>query len=165
MPSSSSGSSSTYYMLTVPTPYPSPGGGDESKKQWFIRIGNETCGCLYETNGPKALMQPDDFTPTPYFWTNSTFGRLIPYSSQGLFYNPVSSAKQQTDTVATVQSNGASGIGAGYTELFTYQMNYPANSTTNPFQIAFESSSMTATGQGLISGVLIYKINYNATTF
>ncbi len=82
-------------MLTVPTPYPQPGGGDESKKQWFIRIGNETCGCLYETSGPKALMQADDFTPTPYFWANSTLGKLIPYNSQGLFYDPVSQATQQ----------------------------------------------------------------------
>jgi dolichyl-diphosphooligosaccharide---protein glycosyltransferase len=158
-----------YYMLTVPTPYPQPGGGDESKKQWFIRIGNVTCGCLYETNGPKALMQPDDFTPTPYFWTNSTFGQLIPYSSQGLFYNPVLSAQGSSSATAqsysgTVQSNGASGIGAGYTELYTYQMKYPATNSTNPFQIAFQSSSMTASS-GLITAVLIYKINYNATTF
>ena len=43
-----SSSSTQYYMLTVPTPYPSPAGGDESKKQWFIRIGNVTCGCLEE---------------------------------------------------------------------------------------------------------------------
>ncbi|HXQ92420.1 MAG TPA: STT3 domain-containing protein, partial [Nitrososphaerales archaeon] len=40
-PSTSSGQASQlYYMLTVPTPYPQPAGGDESKKQWFIRIGN-----------------------------------------------------------------------------------------------------------------------------
>ncbi len=157
-------------MLTVPTPYPQPGGGDESKKQWFIRIGNLTCGCLYETSGPKALMEADDFTPTPYFWANSTFGKLIPYSSRGLFYSPVLAAQGSSSTTVqgysnTVQSNGASGISAGYTELYTYQMNYSAGNTTNPFQIAFESSSMTATGQGLITAVLIYKINYNATTF
>ena len=164
VPSSSSGSTQTYYMLTVPTPYPQPGGGDESKKQWFIRIGNVTCGCLYETSGPKAIMQADDFTPTPYFWANSTLGKLIPYGSQGLFYDPVSQSTQN-GYAATAQSNGASGISAGYTELYTYQMNYPATSSTNPFQIAFESSSMTSTTQGLITAVLIYKINYNATTF
>ncbi len=84
-PSSSSGSSSQlYYMLTVPTPYPQPAGGDESKKQWFIRIGNETCGCLQETIGSHALMENDDFTPTPYFWNSSTFGQLIPFQSQQL---------------------------------------------------------------------------------
>ncbi|MDG6906232.1 MAG: hypothetical protein JRN20_10655 [Nitrososphaerota archaeon] len=154
-----------YYTLTVPTPYPQPGGGDESKKQWFIRIGNLTCGCLYETNGPDALMQADDFTPTPYFWSNSTFGKLIPYLSQGLFYNPVSGTTQQGYNATVSTSTGASGIANGYTELYTYHMNYPETSTTNPFQIAFESSSMTSTTQGLITGVLIYKVNYNATTF
>ena len=159
-----SGSGSIYYMLTVPTPNPSPGGGDESKKQWFIRIGNLTCGCLYETNGPKALVQPDDFTPTPYFWANSTFGQLIPFQSQGLFYN-FASRNTANGYSQTIQSNGASGIGAGYTELYGYQMKYPQGNTTNPFQIAFESSSMTATTQGLITAVLVYKINYNATTY
>jgi hypothetical protein len=109
-------------------------------------------------------MQADDFTPTPYFWANSTLGKLIPYGSQGLFYDPVSQSTQN-GYAATAQSNGASGISAGYTELYTYQMNYPATSSTNPFQIAFESSSMTSTTQGLITAVLIYKINYNATTF
>ncbi len=163
-----SGSSTEYYMLTVPTPYPTPGGGDESKKQWFIAIGNDTayggCGCLESTSGPNALMQPDDFTPTPYFWANSTFGTMIPYLSQGLFYDPATQSTEQGYS-ATVQSDGASGINAGYTELYTYQMNYPAGNTTNPFSIAFESSSMTATTSGLITAVLVYKVNYNATTW
>ena len=159
---SSQNPSQLYYMLTVPTPYPSPGGGDESKKQWFIRIGNLTCGCLQETTGPNALMQADDFTPTPYFWTNSTLGQLIPYQSQGLFYDPVTSSTQQGYS-ATVQSNGASGISAGYTELYSYQMKYPAGNASAPFQLAFESSSLPGTSQGLVTAVLIYKVNYNAT--
>ncbi|MGI0091126.1 MAG: hypothetical protein ACREBS_05410, partial [Nitrososphaerales archaeon] len=161
-PSSSSGSSQLYYMLTVPTPYPSPGGGDESKKQWFMRIGNVTCGCLRETGGPTALMQPDDFTPTPYFWQNSTLGQLIPYQSQGLFYNPVSGS-QQNGYSATQQQNGASGISAGYTELYNYQMKYPAGNVSAPFQLAFESSSLPGSAQGLVTAVLVYKVNYNST--
>lgn len=152
-----------YYSLTVPTPYPQPGGGDESKKQWFIRIGNTTCGCLQETIGPHALMYNDDFTPTPYFWANSTLGQLIPYQSQGLFYNPVRNTPQQGYN-ATVQSNGAGGISAGYTELYTYNMKYPTGDTTSPFQLAFESSSLPGNSAvtSLITAVLIYKINYNA---
>lgn len=161
-PSTSSGTSQLYYMLTVPTPYPQPGGGDESKKQWFIRIGNVTCGCLQETVGPNALMYPDDFTPTPYFWANSTMGQLIPYQSQGLFYNPVSGSTAQGYS-GTVQSNGAGGISAGYTELYNYQMKYPAGNSSAPFQLAFESSSLPGTSQGLITAVLVYKVNYNAT--
>ncbi|MDG6922830.1 MAG: hypothetical protein JRN67_06000 [Nitrososphaerota archaeon] len=159
---SSSSPSQLYYMLTVPTPYPQPGGGDESKKQWFIRIGNLTCGCLEETTGPNALMYQDDFTPTPYFWANSTFGQLIPYQPTGIFVNPVSGT-QQSSYNATIQSNGASGISAGYTELYNYQMKYPTGNSTAPFQLAFESSSLPGNSAGLVTAVLVYKVNYNAT--
>lgn len=157
-------SSQLYYMLTVPTPYPQPAGGDESKKQWFIRIGNVTCGCLEETLGPHALMENDDFTPTPYFWANSTFGQLIPFESQQLYYNPVSAqtANGYNETAST--TTGASGISNGYTEIYTYQVKYPTGNTSNPFSLAFESSSLPGSGAGLFTAVLVYKINYNYTS-
>ncbi|MCL5068708.1 MAG: hypothetical protein M1368_10210 [Thaumarchaeota archaeon] len=150
-----------YYMLSVPTPYPQPAGGDESKKQWFIRIGNVTCGCLEETQGPRALMYNDDFTPTPYFWSNSTLGQLMPLQPIGIFYNPVS--QQTANTYNQTETQGVGGIQAGYTELYGYQMKYPAGNASAPFQLAFESSSLPGTSQGLFTTVLIYKINYNAT--
>ena len=162
-PSTQQGQSSQlYYMLTVPTPYPQPAGGDESKKQWFIRIGNTTCGCIQETLGPRALMENDDFTPTPYFWSSSTLGQLIPFQSQALYYNPVSSqtANGYNQTVST--TTGASGISNGYTEIYTYQMKFPAGDTKGPFQLAFESSSLPGKA-GLFSTVLVYKVNYNST--
>jgi dolichyl-diphosphooligosaccharide--protein glycosyltransferase len=162
-PSTQQGQSQLYYMLTVPTPYPQPAGGDESKKQWFIRIGNLTCGCLYETNGPQALMQPDDFTPTPYFWSSSTLGQLIPFQSQSLYYNPVTSQTAQGYNQTGSSTTGASGISNGYTEIYTYQMKYPTGSTTTPFQLAFESSSLPGSTPGLYTAVLVYKVNYNYT--
>ena len=122
-------------MLTVPAPYPQPAGGDESKKQWFIRIGNVTCGCLEETSGPRALMYNDDFTPTPYFWSNTTLGGLIPLQPVGLFYNPVS--QQTASTYNQTASQGVGGIQAGYTELYGYQVKYPADNSSSPFQLAF----------------------------
>lgn len=160
-PQSSSGQpSGTYYMLSVPSPYPNPAGGDESKKQWFIRIGNVTCGCLQETTGPRALMYNDDFTPTPYFWANSTLGQLFPFSDTGFFINPVSGTTQQGYTAT--ETNGIGGINSGYTALYTYRA--PPTNSSVPFSLAFESSSLPDTGTaGLFSAVLIYKINYNAT--
>ncbi len=161
-PSSSSGQpSGLYYMLSVPTPYPQPAGGDESKKQWFILIGNETCGCLQETLGPRALMYNDDFTPTPYFWANSTFGKLIPFQSQQLYYNPVTGATANGYNETVSSTTGASGISNGYTEIYTYGVNYPTGNTSNPFQLAFESSSLPGTGAGLFTCILVYKVNYN----
>ena len=170
--STSSGTSQLIYTLTVPTPYPSPAGGDESKKQWFIRIGNVTCGCLEETVGPQALMYPDDFSPTPYFWTNSTLGQLIPLAPTGVYATPqffISSSPSSSNTVqgyaATyLPSNGnVSGISAGDTQIYGYSMKMPASNSSAPFQLAFESSSLPGTATGVFSSVLIYKINYNST--
>ncbi len=155
-----SGSGQVYYMLTVGN---NPAGGDESKKQWFMRIGNTTCGCIEETNGPHALMESDDFTPTPYFWANTTLGQLMPFTeiSGGTFISPSTSSTQQG--FAATCTNGICGIDAGYTELYNYQMKYPAGNSSAPFQLVFESSSLPGpSSTGLYAAVLIYKINYNA---
>ena len=160
--SSSQTGSQTYYTLTVQTPYPQPGGGDESKKQWFIRIGNTVCNnCLEETNGTRALMYPDDFTPTPYFWANSTLGQLFPFYPTHEYESPTSSTPVFGYN-ATIASGSQGGISGGYTALYTYDMKMVTNNATAPFQLAFESSSLPGSGNGLFSAVLIYKINYNS---
>jgi dolichyl-diphosphooligosaccharide--protein glycosyltransferase len=189
--SSQFGGSQVYFFLTVNTPFPNPPGGDESKKQWFIRIGNTTCnvapqcpsGGIEEVNGPRALMYPDDFTPTPYFWANTTLGQLIPLQPSGQWgYGPYLAGITSTGPCSpalqtTVSSyantlcsaNGASGISDGYTEFFSYQVKYPASNSSAPFQLAFESSSLknaatsSSGSSGLFQDVLIYKINYNST--
>ncbi len=190
---SQTGQTQVVFFLTVNTPYPNPPGGDESKKQWFIRIGNTECnvppqcpaGGTNEDNSsaPNPLMYPDDFTPTPYFWANTTLGKLIPltpFSPDTYEYGPAldglttsgpcSLNDQVSGYNATIcATNGASGISDGYAEFLNYQVNYPASNSSAPFQLAFESSSLpnaaaqTSSGSGLFQDVLIYKINYNAT--
>ncbi len=187
---SQTGQTQQVFFLTVNTPFPNPPGGDESKKQWFIRIGNTTCnvppqcpaGGLVETgNSSNALMQPDDFTPTPYFWANTTLGDLMPFTdTQTYEYGPAlagltssgpcgNQAQVQGYSATTCSTNGASGISDGYADLLSYNMKMPASNTKAPFQLAFESSSLTnalaqtSSGNGLFQDVLIYKINYNAT--
>src|SRR6202040_4025914 len=100
------------------------------------------------------------FSPTPYFWSSSTLGQLIPFQSQGLYYNPVNSQTAQGYNQTVSTSTGASGISNGYTEICTYQVKYPAGHTKTPFQLAFQSSSLPGKA-GLYSAVLVYKINYN----
>ncbi len=177
-----------YFFITVNTPYPNPPGGDESKKQWFIRIGNTSCnippqcapGGLVEDNGASnALMYPDDFTPTPYFWANSTMGQLMPFSNtEEYVYTPylyglTSSGPCSLQTTAqgysgtACSTNGASGISDGYTEFLIYDMKYPASNSSAPFQLAFQSSSLSnavsaSSGSGTFTAVLIYKVNYNS---
>jgi dolichyl-diphosphooligosaccharide---protein glycosyltransferase len=169
---SQTGESQTEYFITVQAPYPTPGGGDESKKQWFLRIGNTLCNpaCFNETNGNNALFEPDDFTPTPYFWANTTLGKIMPFvDTEEYIQYPYQSSPVQGYSATYNTNNNASGISDGYAEILEYNVNYPAGNTTAPFQLAFESSSLPApsssSGTGLFSTVLIYKINYNATRF
>ncbi len=167
---SETGQSQTIYSITVQAPYPEPPGGDESKKQWFLRIGNTLCNpaCFNETTGNNALFEPDDFTPTPYMWANTTLGRLMPFIDTEE-YEQVGSTSGPTQGYSSTYSSttNASGISNGYYELLEYNMNYPAGNTSAPFQLAFESSSLpgdtSSASQGLFGSILIYKINYNAT--
>ncbi|HEU4824011.1 MAG TPA: STT3 domain-containing protein, partial [Nitrososphaeraceae archaeon] len=46
-------------------------GGDESKKQWFMRIGG-----FDERN----YLEQDGVTPTPRFWNSTLLGKLIPFT-------------------------------------------------------------------------------------
>ncbi|MHB1908104.1 MAG: STT3 domain-containing protein [Nitrososphaerales archaeon] len=171
---SQTGGSQTFYFLTVQAPYPTPPGGDESKKQWFIRIGNTTCdvapqcppGGIEETSGPNALMYQDDFTPTPFFWSNTTLGQLIPLAPTDEYITPTSTSPVSGYGATLSSSTNASGIANGYTEIYTYQMKLPQSNSSSPFQLAFESSSLPApsgSSNGLFQTVLIYKVNYNAT--
>ena len=51
--------------------YTLDGGGDESKKHWFAKIGNQELSNIVEEDG---------MTPTAYFMENTTLGNMIPFS-------------------------------------------------------------------------------------
>jgi Uncharacterized membrane protein, required for N-linked glycosylation len=53
-------------------------GGDESKKQWFIRIGG------FDEN---KYLEQDGFTPTPFFWNSTLLGQLIPFTPVSYIVN------------------------------------------------------------------------------
>jgi len=112
------------------------GGGEESKKQWFIRIGGFT---------ESDFLYDDAFTPKPNLWDNSLLGKLMPFK-----LNNYIDADGKL-----VGGDWASGRNA----LYTYQMNYPADGD-GPLRLVFESSSINQDAQaGIYTGVLIYKIN------
>ncbi len=111
------------------------GGGDESKKQWFMRIAGED-----ETK----FLQPDQFTPTDYFWQNTLLGHMFPFTPV-TYYDPTTHAESQS-------------YQDGYTAIYAKQIKYPQNGT-GPLQLAYESSSLQSTVTGVFSGVLIYKVN------
>jgi len=153
---SSTGSSTPYYLLQVPSGNGfTAGGGDESKKQWFIRIGNLTESKYLEcpgnspdelTSAGQACQSADDFNLTPYAMTNSLFGQLLPFQLAGYLYTSGSgsSATIQFSSTYTFGSNGGPPI-----EAFSYpsSFNFPSNST-GPFRLAYASPSLAAAEAG-----------------
>lgn len=113
------------------------GGGDESKKQWFMRIGG-----MDETK----FLEPDQFTPTDYFWQDTLLGHMFPFVPV-TYYDPSTHAESQT-------------YQDGYTAIYAKDIKFPQNGN-GPLQLAYESSSLNMTGNGVFSGVLIYKVNPN----
>lgn len=113
------------------------GGGDESKKQWFIRIGRfNITTFLYE----------DEFTPKDQFWRNTLLGKMMPFSLQNYI-------DQSGKLVGPNYERGRQA-------LYKYEMKYQADGDDLPIQLAFASSSIKEDAQqGIFTGVIIYKIN------
>ena len=113
------------------------GGGDESKKQWFIRIAGENLS---------QFVQNDGFTPTDYFWQNTLLGKMFPFEPVTYFDF---STKQQSDSYKT-----------GYTEIYTKTIKYEPNGN-GPLRLVYSSPSLDRKDAGVFSGVLVYEVNHN----
>jgi dolichyl-diphosphooligosaccharide--protein glycosyltransferase len=115
-------------------------GGDESKKQWFIRIGgfNEM-----------DYLEQDGFTPTPRFWNDTLLSKLIPFEPQAY---------------ASIQGGQLAGIQPVYQPgtiaLYTQNLKYPLREQPDqPFSLVYASPSFVSNTPGLVFGVLVYKVN------
>jgi dolichyl-diphosphooligosaccharide--protein glycosyltransferase len=116
-------------------------GGDESKKQWFIRIGgfNES-----------SYLEQDGVTPTPAFWNTTLLAKMIPFTPQ--FYAASQNGRQVLQPTYT----------PGSFALYTENIKYPQNETKNqPFSLAYASPSFRTNTPGLVFAVLIYKVNHD----
>ena len=108
------------------------GGGDESKKQWFIKIGGFNMS---------QYLYDDEYTPKPYFWDHSFIGKLFPFKPfkyvdrQGRLYDEYK---------------------VGYTGVYFKQLKY--QSDDGPLKLVFYSSSLDNPNMGLVAAVLIYKV-------
>ncbi|MBI3860157.1 MAG: hypothetical protein HY296_08020 [Thaumarchaeota archaeon] len=127
LPKSLTGLSDGYYVLQVPGGGGfTAGGGDESKKQWFIRIGALT---------ESKYLEGDAFNFTPYALNNSLFVKLLPFKFSTYLVSQVSNgqtslAESPTYTLGERNSPPIEAFVAGYT--------FPANST-GPFRLAYAS--------------------------
>lgn len=112
-------------------------GGDESKKQWFIRIGG------FDEN---RYLEQDGFTPTPFFWNNTLLGKLIPFTPVSYILNGAPSSEYQP----------------GATAIFAKDIKYPENgSEEQPLKLVYASDSFKSNRPGLFFAVLIYQVNPN----
>jgi dolichyl-diphosphooligosaccharide--protein glycosyltransferase len=118
------------------------GGGDESKKQWFMKIGG-----LDSTK----FLQDDSFTPTDYFWSNTLLGKMFPFTPL-TYFDPNTHNESPTYTT-------------GYTAIYSKTIKYDANSN-GPLRLVYSSPSLDRKDSGVFSGVLIYQVNpdYKSST-
>ena len=113
------------------------GGGDESKKQWFIKIAGEDSS---------KFLEDDQFTPTNYFWTNTMLGQMFPFTLT-TYYDPNAHTESST-------------YSAGLTAIYSKTIKYPSDGN-GPLRLVYSSSSLDRKDSGVFSGVLLYQINPN----
>jgi len=113
------------------------GGGDESKKQWFMRIAGEPL---------QKYVYPDGSSGTDYFWNDTLLGKLFPFSP--LAYIDPRDTELQSQTWKP-----------GLTSVYGKDIKYPTNGE-GPFRLVHASPSFVNEGRVLL-GVFIYEINDN----
>ena len=118
-------------------------GGDESKKQWFMRIGG-----FDEAN----YIEEDGFTPKPEFWNNTLIGKLFPF--EPLYY--ASFGAQGPSEIQETWQPGLVG-------LYAQNVKYPADGGNDqPLHLVYTSPSFE-NEEGLMFGIFIYKVNHDYT--
>ena len=109
------------------------GGGDESKKQWFIRIGGLNI---------TQFLYDDEFTPKPYFWENTILGKMWPFELW-----------QFVDRSGRLQGTEYK---PGYIALYMKQLKYTGEDGL--LKLAFKSSSLDNPTPGVFAAVLVYRV-------
>jgi len=111
------------------------GGGDESKKAWFMRIAGEPVG---------KYVHSDGLSGTDYFWNETLLGKMFPFSLVA-YVNP--NNNQQSATYVP-----------GFIAVYTDDIKFPADGN-GPLRLVYASSSFTEQKIGPIIGVFVYEIN------
>ncbi|MDV3278280.1 MAG: glycosyltransferase family 39 protein [Nitrososphaerales archaeon] len=155
---------SQYYILQVPAGGGfTAGGGDESKKQWFIRIGGLNESQYLECPSLSATCTGiDDYNLTPFALQNSLFSNLLPFRFSGYLQSQSSSSTGQTQIVLSPSYAG------GTVEAFSYPAQYLfGTNSTGPFRLAYASPSMSTpsacpgnSGINCFNAILVYQVTH-----
>jgi len=110
------------------------GGGDESKKQWIMRIAGEKLS---------KYLHPDGISGTDNFWQNTLLGQLFPFSPA---------------VYANFEKNLQSEEYApGFVPVYVKDIKYPADGDEH-LRLAYASPSFFDEKPGPLIGVFIYEI-------
>ena len=112
------------------------GGGDESKKQWFMRIAAD--------DPVEKYLHMDGLSGTDHFWGSTLAGKLIPYSVLA-YVNPATNEQSASYL-------------PGYTPVYAMDLKYPPDSD-GPFRLAYASGTFWRESPGPVTAVLIYEVN------
>ncbi|AJW71870.1 STT3 domain-containing protein [Nitrosopumilus adriaticus] len=111
------------------------GGGDESKKQWFMKIANEPVS---------KYLQSDGISGTDYFWNETLLGKMIPFTPLG-YVNLATNQQSQN-------------YQPGFTGIYTKDIKFPEDGD-GPLRLVYSSPSFDIEKGGQVIGVFVYEIN------
>jgi len=118
----------------LPPYYILEGGGDESKKSWFMKIGGVD---------EAQFVEMDGHTPKNAFW-NTMLGKMIPFTIAGY-------ADPSNDMIYDSYQNGL-------IPVFFPEVKYPYDGD-GPFKLVYASPSIERMDKGPITAIVIYEIN------
>jgi len=111
------------------------GGGDESKKYWFMKIAEEPLA---------KYLHSDGMSGTDYFWNETLLGKMIPFS-------PLAYVNIQTNQQSST-------FQPGFTPIYVKDVKFPIDED-GPLKLVYSSPSFDVKEGGIMIGVFVYEIN------
>ena len=111
------------------------GGGDESKKYWFMKIAEEPL---------TKYLHSDGMSGTDYFWNETILGKMIPFT-------PLTYVHLQTNQQSQIYQ-------PGFTPVYVKDIKFPIDED-GPLKLVYTSPSFDTEKGGTLIGVFIYEIN------
>ena len=123
-------------VLSDQSLYTLEGGGDESKKQWFMRIAEEPL---------EKYLYSDGISGTEYFWNDTLLGQMFPFTVIG--YVDLQNPNIQSEVYIP-----------GFTPIYVKDIKYQSDGN-GPLRLVYSSPGYENEKIGPMIGVFVYEIN------
>ena len=123
-------------VLSDQSLYTLEGGGDESKKQWFMRIAEEPL---------EKYLYSDGISGTEYFWNNTLLGQMFPFTVIG--YVDLQNPNIQSEVYIP-----------GFTPIYVKDIKYQSDGN-GPLRLVYSSPGYENEKIGPMIGIFVYEIN------